>query len=111
MMTAVLAAVISLASLAVTLTISGKLDALTDDTELLDSKLSRLSETEKSAETLFMLKEYNGVIGVFDDAGVLTDIIDVDIKSLPEADRAMLGAGIYALSRRELAALIEDYTG
>ncbi len=109
MTVAVVAMVLSVATLAVSLSIQGRLEDVRDNTSELSARLSASVAT--SSDTRFFLKEYNGVIGVFDDTGVLTDIIDVDIKSLPEADRVMLGAGIWAMSRRELAALIEDYTG
>ena len=69
------------------------------------------NEVENEDNATFILKNHNGVIGVFDQSGILTDIIDVDIKSLPEQDRTMLEAGIWARSRQELASLIEDYTG
>lgn len=80
--------------------------------ELKVAKITELNDETASDETVtFILKNYNGVIGVFDQSGILTDIIDVDIKSLPEQDRTMLEAGIWARSRQELASLIEDYTG
>ena len=92
-----------------------EMDKLRADSEQLELKVSKISgisiqETDDNSVT-FILKNYNGVIGVFDQSGVLTDIIDVDIKSLPEQDRTMLEAGIWARSRQELASLIEDYTG
>lgn len=80
--------------------------------ELKVAKITELNDEIANDETVtFILKNYNGVIGVFDQSGILTDIIDVDIKSLPEQDRTMLEAGIWARSRQELASLIEDYTG
>ena len=80
--------------------------------ELKVAKITELNDEIANEETVtFILKNYNGVIGVFDQSGILTDIIEVDIKSLPEQDRTMLEAGIWARSRQELASLIEDYTG
>ena len=80
--------------------------------ELKVAKITELNDEIANEETVtFILKNYNGVIGVFDQSGILTDIIDVDIKSLPEQDRTMLEAGIWARSRQELASLIEDSTG
>jgi len=73
--------------------------------------LYTVSEKSESETTVFLLKEYDGNIGIFDSAGVLIDVIDVQIKSLPEADRNMLRTGIYAFSQNELMSLIEDYTG
>lgn len=109
MTVAVIAMVLSAATLAVSLSIKGQLEYVKDKTTALATRISESMAT--SSDARFLLKEYNGVIGVFDDAGMLTDIINVDINSLPEADRVMLRTGIWAMSRRELAALIEDYTG
>ena len=95
--------------------LNNKMDELRANSEQLELKVSKLSEinTEDidNDNTTYILKNHNGVIGVFDISGVLTDIIDVDIKSLPEQDRTLLEAGIWARSRQELASLIEDYTG
>ena len=86
----------------------------------INRSVSKLEETiktvsvasdKKEENNIFVLREYEGIIGIYDDNGVLIDIINVNIKSLPEADRNMLQAGIYALSRNELISLREDYTG
>lgn len=68
------------------------------------------AEKQKSKTVSFILKEYEGCIGIFDNDGVLIDVIDIQIKSLPETDRNMLRTGIYAFSKNELMSLIEDYT-
>lgn len=73
-------------------------------------KTISLSPKTDSETTVYILKEYNGNIGIFDSSGVLIDLINVSTKSLPEADRNMLRTGIYAFSRNELISLIEDYT-
>lgn len=106
MSVAVVAMVLSIATLAITISIQGGLNQVRDTTSTLAARMPT-----ETADTRYLLREYNGVIGVFDDTGVLTELIEVDVKSLPEADRVMLGTGIWAMSRRELAALIEDYTG
>lgn len=105
-----IAVMISAISLYFIVTLSSQMTALTEGNEYLSNTLAGLAETE-GKEEIFILREYEGVIGVFDNSGVLTDVIDVQIKTLPEADREMLAAGIYAFSRGELIALIEDYTG
>lgn len=110
MTVAVVAMTLSAATLILAISIRGRLDTVRDNTVALSSQLSLLS-VDTSSGSGFMIKEYNGVIGIFDGDGALQDILDVDIKSLPEADRVMLRAGIWATSRRELASLIEDYTG
>ena len=110
MAAAVVVIVLSVATLAMSMSIRGKLEAVQDNTTSLASQISKMASVTTDGAK-YLLREYNGVIGVFDETGVLTDIIEVDIKSLPEADRIMLGTGIWAMSRSELAALIEDYTG
>lgn len=110
---AAIAVALSSASFAVTLSVNNTVNELVTNTSELSQTVVKLSSETTAAEeeAMYMLKEYNGVIGVFDMSGVLTDIIDVEIKALPEADRAMLSTGIMAHSNRELASLIEDYTG
>ena len=52
--------------------------------ELKVAKITELNDEIANDETVtFILKNYNGVIGVFDQSGILTDIIDVDIKACP----------------------------
>ncbi|MBO5938573.1 MAG: hypothetical protein J6Q82_03635 [Clostridia bacterium] len=73
------------------------------------------SETEsesKEEERLqeYLVKEYRGQIGVFSMDGTLLEILDTYVKTLPEADRALLGEGISVKTKAELNALIEDYS-
>ena len=58
----------------------------------------------------FVVKEYDGKIGVFDTKGTLLNIIDVYTKTLPKADQTLLREGIGLKSEDELRALIEDYS-
>ena len=92
-----------------------QIDELRHDSKEIELKVAKITEINEESSyeenTMFILKNYNGIIGVFDQSGILTDIIDVEIKSLPEQDRTMLETGIWARSRQELASLIEDYTG
>lgn len=96
--------------------VNENMEMLVENSGRLDSQVSSLIHIQDEQETtaqeeIFMLKEYNGIIGVFNESGTLTDIIEVEIKSLPRQDQTMLGTGIWAFSRQELAALIEDFTG
>ena len=96
--------------------VNESMEKLVKSSGKLDSQVSNLIQFHDEQETtvqeeIFMLKEYNGIIGVFNESGTLTDIIEVEIKSLPRQDQTMLGTGIWAFSRQELAALIEDFTG
>ncbi len=67
--------------------------------------------TSPTSESVgWILKEYHGQIGIFQRDGTLIHVIDTYIKTLPEADRSMLGEGIYADTEQELRALIQDYS-
>lgn len=58
----------------------------------------------------WMVREHNGKIGIFTLDGTLIKELDTYIKTLPEADRRLLGEGICVRSKAELNSLIEDYT-
>ncbi|MGI6167138.1 MAG: hypothetical protein ACOYIA_03260 [Eubacteriales bacterium] len=107
---ALAAVLISAISLYFIVSVSVRLDRLAGEAEKLNLTVSELAAGEETGEQVFVLREYEGVIGVFDSSGVLVDIINVKVMSLPEADRKMLESGIYAFSRGELLSLIEDYT-
>lgn len=107
---------LSVAIFIMTFNVNENMEMLVENSGRLDSQVSSLIQIQDEQETtaqeeIFMLKEYNGIIGVFNESGTLTDIIEVEIKSLPRQDQTMLGTGIWAFSRQELAALIEDFTG
>ena len=72
-----------------------------------------LQETEKPHEEEpegYLVKEYQGQIGIFSLDGTLLETIETYVKTLPEADRALLGEGISVKTREELNSLIEDYS-
>ncbi|MBR5941774.1 MAG: hypothetical protein IKZ81_00335 [Clostridia bacterium] len=59
----------------------------------------------------YVLREYEGAIGVFaSGSSVPVSVIDVDVRTLPEADRAALANGIFAADEDELNRRIEDYS-
>jgi hypothetical protein len=73
----------------------------------------RESETETPPESeseRYVVKEYHGQIGIFSSDGTLLEILDTYVKTLPDADRALLGEGIWVETREALNALIEDYS-
>ncbi|MBQ3125985.1 MAG: hypothetical protein IJC15_02850 [Clostridia bacterium] len=79
------------------------------------TQIVRLSE-EISAMPPRAAKEYlvrrcaDG-IGIYDGTGsVLYELLDVDVRSLPAADRAMLEMGILVTGEAALRALTEDYS-
>ena len=48
--------------------------------------------------------------GIFKKDGTLLYVLDTYIKTLPEADRVLLGEGIPIETKSQLYSLIEDYT-
>lgn len=63
-------------------------------------------------ESLYIVKEYNGHIGVFRDGDKLPfEEIDIDVSIFPEEDQKLLHDGIQARGTAELTRVIEDYEG
>ncbi len=76
-----------------------------------DSKENTDIITESIDEEIYNVREYNDRIGIFYQDGTLKEIIEVYIKSLPEADRHLLREGIEVVGKKQLNSIIEDYTG
>ena len=69
--------------------------------------------TESSAETeevVYTVKSYMGKIGIFTADGKLIDVLEVYVKTLPEADIRLLEEGFQVVGQAELNSIIEDYT-
>lgn len=69
--------------------------------------------TESSAETediVYTVKSYMGKIGIFTPDGKLFDLLEVYVKTLPEADIRLLEEGFEVVGRSQLNSIIEDYT-
>ena len=91
---------------------------------LLSNKISRIntfdSSTEpdipayeniddnKTQEITYMLKEYNGKIGVYENEA-LVYTIDTYVFTLPETDKQLLRDGIVTANKIELYELMEAY--
>ena len=72
------------------------------------------TETESQTETQkteYLVKNYEGKIGIFTENGTLVRIIDVYIKTLPKADQRLLEKGFSVTDESELRAILQDYTG
>lgn len=110
LITSIAAFIVSAMSLYFLYTITSRLTKLDEGASRLSAAIADLAETEQ-AQQVFILREFEGEIGIYSAAGVLTDVIKVQVSSLPEADQEMLKVGIYAYSQSELMSLIEDYTG
>ena len=66
--------------------------------------------TDATRSILFIAKEYDEKIGIFNAEGKLLQTVDIYTKTLPKTDRALLREGIELKSEEELLALIEDYS-
>ena len=63
------------------------------------------------SEAAFTLKEYDGRLGIFiGTANTPSEIINIDFRSLPEADQIRLKDGITVYSKEELHSLTEDFS-
>lgn len=83
----------------------------TEEVYILVDADSDQNHTETLDAVLFVAKEYEEKIGIFDIEGHLLQTIDTYTKTLPKTDRALLREGIELRSEAELIALIEDYSG
>ena len=72
------------------------------------------SEDDKPVDTtpqaIYTVKEHSGIIGIFDQEGALVRVIEVYTKTLPEADRRLLGEGFEIVGDDQLNSIIEDYS-
>ncbi len=64
---------------------------------------------QEGCDAVYVLSEYQGVIGVFDNSGELFKTVNVFVMTLPETERAALEIGIPAYSYEELCALLKQY--
>ncbi len=70
---------------------------------------SDITDSPEELERYF-IKEYMNKIGIFNSEGTLIDVIEVYTKTLPEADRRLLGEGFEVIGRKQLNSIIEDYS-
>ncbi len=67
---------------------------------------------ENNMENLYMIKEYQGNIGVYLKSGneyILSKVLHSKVLSLPNADKEALEEGIYISDKEALLMLLEDY--
>ncbi len=69
-----------------------------------------VSTSENTEEQTFLIKEYNGLVGIFNTDGSLYKTIDVRVKALPEADQGLLEEGFEVIGKSQLNSIIEDYS-
>ena len=76
-----------------------------------DPRRPQSSVTDAGSEEIYTIREHNGKIGIFYSNGTLKEVLEVYIKSLPEADRHLLREGFEVIGEKQLNGIIEDYTG
>ena len=67
------------------------------------------SKEEMQRKYTHTLKEYNGIIGVYDGEGSLIREVDITVDSLPDADRQDLLIGIRVYSSDELERILDEF--
>lgn len=71
---------------------------------------SEVSSAVDTKPTMYILKDYNGKIAVFEPSEDTPEqVLDVYVQNLPTMDQQMLKSGIEVDSEQELRNLIEDY--
>ena len=68
------------------------------------------TEITESIKASWTVREYNNKIGVFNENGVLLEVIETYIKTLPKAEQELLREGFEVSTKEELYSIIEDYT-
>ncbi len=61
-------------------------------------------------DNYYILKEHNGIIGIFYRNGMLRDQIDTPVSSLPDEEQKRLKEGITVYGEEELITVLENYT-
>ena len=79
--------------------------------EITSPTIAETQEPPSPTESLYILREYVGQVGVYTPDGTLIRALDIPILSLPAADRRMLSQGITLFSEEELQTIIQDYGG
>lgn len=67
------------------------------------------SPDQEGCDAVYVLAEYQGMIGVFDHYGKLLQTVNVFVMTLPEAERAALEIGIPAYSYEDLCTILKQY--
>ena len=68
------------------------------------------TDTASQNETAYILREYDGRLGVFEPGGAVPQtVLDIYIHNLPETDQQALKQGVVAENYAALIRLIEDY--
>ena len=87
---------------------SNKIEKTYSENNNIDEENDIPAFEETKTETLYLIKEFNGKIGIFEnDALIYT--LDVYIFTLPKKYQKLLSEGISVSSKEELYKIIEEY--
>lgn len=86
--------------------VSSKIDRSIENIK--ENDVAVFEETEEAIETIYVLKEYNGKIGIFENEALIYTL-DTYIFTLPENDKKLLTEGISVSTQEELYDLLEQY--
>ena len=75
-----------------------------------DTQYNEGTDTSTSQDETYTVREYFGRIGIFKSDGALMRVLEVYVKTLPEADKRLLGEGFEIVGKKQLNSIIEDYT-
>lgn len=77
----------------------------------LSSNGNSAQPAEAASDAAYILREWNGYIGIFyaNDLKKPFSVTDIQIATLRENDRQMLSVGIEADTQEQLMRLLEDY--
>ena len=78
------------------------------DLEIKGVRKGRGSWIINCKEGEFVLKEYNGKIGVYENESLIYTL-DIYVFTLPEVDKQLLKDGIIVSTKEKLYELIEEY--
>lgn len=71
---------------------------------------SDMPPMESKSNLMYVVKEYNGNIAVFEEnCDIPFKITDVRLSDFPDEDKKLLNKGIEASSSQELNCILEDY--
>ena len=66
------------------------------------------SDAAEAAADGYVLRGSDGRVGIYNTDGELLKMTDIELGSLPSADRESLLQGIFTNNKQELAQLLED---
>ena len=69
-----------------------------------------VNNTDTEISEVYILKETDGILGVYNDNNELLYQYELDVNSLPETDIEILKKGLVLNGINELRSAIEDYT-